>query len=243
MRNQMGWLSGTLTLNSLKQMALQMLTLLIIFKIYQSSMGREKQMEKQKVQAEQSSKAKSTFLSNMSHDIRTPMNAIVGYVGLMKKEPGLSSKATEYLQKIEMSSQHLLTLINDVLDMSRIESGKMELEPVPTNLRKLLDEARDLFSMQMDMKQIKYVVEAEKLENKMVLCDANRLNRVLLNLISNAYKFTPEGGEVSVRLKQTGAADGKGTAARHSPRSASVRCGGRRPFVFPLPDSSSRKNS
>ena len=211
MRNQMGWLSGTLTLNSLKQMALQMLTLLIIFKIYQSSMGREKQMEKQKVQAEQSSKAKSTFLSNMSHDIRTPMNAIVGYVGLMKKEHGLSSKATEYLQKIEMSSHHLLTLINDVLDMSRIESGKMELEAVPTNLRKLLDEARDLFAMQMDMKQIKYVVEAEKLENKMVLCDANRLNRVLLNLISNAYKFTPEGGEVSVRLKQIAAGDGKGS--------------------------------
>ncbi|MBO7618899.1 MAG: amino acid permease [Victivallales bacterium] len=211
LRNQMGWLSGTLTRDSLKQMALLMLTLFIMFKIYKSSMGRERQMEKQKVKAEQSSQAKSTFLSNMSHDIRTPMNAIVGYVGLVKKEPGLTSKATEYLQKIELSSQHLLTLINDILDMSRIESGKMELAPVPTNLMKLLDEVRDLFAMQMDMKQLNYVVEAESIENKMVLCDANRLNRVLLNLVSNAYKFTPEGGSVSVRLRQTGMADGKGS--------------------------------
>ena len=211
LQKQLGWLNSTMTQDSLIQMALLMLSLFIMFNIYKSMIQRENKMEKEKDSAERSSQAKSTFLSNMSHDIRTPMNAIVGYVGLVKKEPGLSPKATEYLQKIELSSQHLLTLINDVLDMSRIESGKMELDPVPTNIVKLLDEVRDLFAMQMEMKQINYVVAAEKIENKMVLCDANRLNRVLLNLVSNAYKFTPEGGNVSVRLTQIGTSDGKGS--------------------------------
>ena len=211
LQKQLGWLNRKLTQYSRIQMALLMITLFIMFNIYNSMMHRENKMEKEKNNAERSSKAKSTFLSNMSHDIRTPMNAIVGYVGLVKKEPGLSSKAMEYLQKIELSSQHLLTLINDILDMSRIESGKMELDPVPTNLVKLLDEVRDLFVMQMDMKQINYVVAAEKIENRMVLCDANRLNRVLLNLVSNAYKFTPEGGNVSVKLTQSGTEDGKGS--------------------------------
>jgi CheY-like chemotaxis protein len=165
----------------------------------------------EKIQAEDSNKAKSTFLSNMSHDIRTPMNAIIGYVGLAKKEQGLTPKMTDYLQKIEASSQHLLALINDILDMSRIESGKMELEEKSTNLLKLMDDVRDLFATQMEMKQIIYTVKAEQIENKTVVCDEHRLNRVLLNLISNAYKFTPEGGQVTVTLKQLGATEGKGS--------------------------------
>ena len=158
----------------------------------------------QKVEAEQSSRAKSTFLSNMSHDIRTPMNAIIGYTTLIKKEKGLPANVVGYLDKIEASNKHLLALINDVLDMSRIESGKMELTVEKTNIVKTMGEVRDLFSTQMETKGITYTVTAENVANKTVMCDAPHLNRVLLNLISNAYKFTPEGGSVSVTLTQTG---------------------------------------
>ena len=183
LQKQLKWVNSELTNNSLVQMALLLLALFIMFNIYKSMMQREKNMEVAKIHAEEGSKAKSTFLSNMSHDIRTPMNAIVGYVGLLKKEPGMSPKAVEYLGKIESSSHHLLTLINDILDMSRIESGKMELDEKSTNIVRLLDEVHDLFATQMEMKQINYVVEAEQVTHKMVFCDSNRLSRVLMNLV------------------------------------------------------------
>ena len=211
LQKQLKWVNSELTNNSLVQMALLLLALFIMFNIYKSMMQREKNMEVAKIHAEEGSKAKSTFLSNMSHDIRTPMNAIVGYVGLLKKEPGMSPKAVEYLGKIESSSHHLLTLINDILDMSRIESGKMELDEKSTNIVRLLDEVHDLFATQMEMKQINYVVEAEQVTHKMVFCDSNRLSRVLMNLVSNAYKFTPEGGTVTVTLRQLNAVDGNGS--------------------------------
>jgi len=146
----------------------------------------------------------------MSHDIRTPMNAIIGYTVLARKEKDLSPKTAEYLTKIETSSQHLLALINDVLDMSRIESGKIELEPKKTNIVKTMDEVRDMFMTQMETKGIHYTVIAKDVTNRTVMCDESRLNRILLNLISNAYKFTPQGGNVSVTLRQTGADGEKG---------------------------------
>ena len=208
---QMDLVNNSLTVNSLVQMALILIALLIMFNLYNSMMRREKDMEIQKVQAEQSNRAKSTFLSNMSHDIRTPMNAIIGYTNLAKKEPELPPKASEYLVKIGASSEHLLALINDVLEMSRIESGKMELDPVKSDLVKTLGEVRDLFITQMETKSLTYTVTAEEVQNRFVLCDTNRLNRVLLNLISNAYKFTPEGGSVTVTLKQTGATEDTGS--------------------------------
>ena len=108
-----------------------------------------------------------------------------------------------YLSKIEASSRHLLALINDVLEMSRIESGKMNLELAEVDLRKMLAEVRDMFATQMQEKQISFTVDASDLRARHVLCDKNRFNRVLLNLLSNAYKFTPEGGSVSVTLRQT----------------------------------------
>ena len=143
----------------------------------------------------------------MSHDIRTPMNAIIGYINLAKADELGLDEVREYLDKIESSSQHLLALINDVLEMSRIESGKMELEEVDVNLKKVMDDIRDMFSTQMDTKNINYTVSYDGVKNKMVLCDKNRLNRVLLNLISNAYKFTSEGGKISVTLRQTESAE------------------------------------
>ena len=198
-------MSSALTSNNMVQIGIIALALFVMFNIYNMMMRRERELEIQKVEAEQSSRAKTTFLSNMSHDIRTPMNAIIGYTNLIKKEKDLPDKAQEYLNKIEASNKHLLALINDILDMSRIESGKMELEPVKSNLIKVMEEVRDLFSTQMVTKSIDYKVTWENVTNKFVLCDTPRLNRVLLNLISNAYKFTPAGGKVIVSLTQTGA--------------------------------------
>lgn len=190
------------TRNSIIQMALILVSLAIMFSIYTTMSKREKQMEVEKFKAEESSKAKSTFLSNMSHDIRTPMNAIIGYINLAERDGNDSGKIQEYLAKIKTSSHHLLALINDVLEMSRIESGKMDLEPIPMDLKKTIAEVQDIFSTQMEGKRIDFHVDTSEVRNGHVYCDKNRFNRVLLNLISNAYKFTPEGGTVSVKLWQ-----------------------------------------
>ena len=179
--------------------------MLILFMVFRLILDREQKTEGKKMEAERSTRAKSTFLSNMSHDIRTPMNAIIGYTMLARKEKDLSPKAAEYLTKIETSSQHLLALINDVLDMSRIESGKIELEPKKTNIVKTMDEVRDMFLTQMETKGLHYTVTAVDVTNRTVMCDVSRLNRILLNLISNAFKFTPQGGNIAVTLHQTGA--------------------------------------
>ena len=204
LENQMDFVNLSLRNYNLLQMALITVALFIMFNIYTAIIQRERKAEVQKVQAEKDSKAKSIFLSNMSHDIRTPMNAIIGYTTLIKKEKNLSPLVQNYLTKIEASNKHLLALINDVLDMSRIESGKMELDIAKANIVKALGEVRDLFSTQMEGKKIKFTVDTSNVTNKIVMCDTPRLNRVLLNLISNAFKFTPEGGAISVTLAQIG---------------------------------------
>jgi len=200
---QMDNIGSVLTRNSFIQMVLIMLALVIIFNIYNAMNKREKSMEAKKIKAEESSKAKSAFLSNMSHDIRTPMNAIVGYVNLAKDENLTIEEIRDYLGKIEGSSTHLLALINDILEMSRIESGKMEPELAPTDLCDMLRGVKDMFSTQMSEKDIIYTVSYDDITDCGVMCDKNRLNRVLLNLISNSYKFTPPGGSVSVTMKET----------------------------------------
>ncbi len=192
----------TLLNNSVIQMVLIAIALVVMFNIYSVIRSREKQMEREKIAAEESNKAKTVFLSNMSHEIRTPMNAIIGYIHLAKREGIGMEEIKKYLKKIEGSSQHLLALINDVLEMSRIESGKMDLEESPHDLRKVMEEVRDMFATQMVGKSIVYTVDYSQMTCPLVLCDKNRLNRVLLNLISNAYKFTPEGGNVAVSLTQ-----------------------------------------
>jgi signal transduction histidine kinase/amino acid transporter/CheY-like chemotaxis protein len=188
--------------SSLVQVALIAFSLAIMFSIFSLLRKREKETDAMRLAAEATSKAKTLFLSNMSHDIRTPMNAIIGYTNIAKRD-GLSPEEVRgYLDKIDSSSKHLLALINDVLEMSRIESGKMELDPVECDLRRTMDEVRDMFATQMQEKRISFVVDTSGVRDGRVLCDVNRLNRVLLNLISNAYKFTPEGGEVKVTLAQ-----------------------------------------
>ena len=195
---QLADVNHQLTRNSIIQMVLIMTSLAIMFSIYITISKREKKMEAEKINAIESSKAKTVFLSNMSHDIRTPMNAIIGYITLAEREDITFEELKEYLGKIKGSSHHLLALINDVLEMSRIESGKMELEPIAVDLKKTIGEVKDLFATQMSEKNIEFNVDVSNIRNNLVYCDKNRLNRVLLNLISNAYKFTPEGGIVSV---------------------------------------------
>ena len=152
--------------------------------------------------AETANRAKSTFLSNMSHDIRTPMNAIIGFTTLAVSNIENQEKVRDYLGKILASSNHLLSLINDILDMSRIESGKIHLEETAVSLSEMLHDLKTIISGQIHAKQLELYMDAMDVTNEDVYCDKTRLNQVLLNLLSNAVKFTPAGGTVSVRLKQ-----------------------------------------
>ena len=152
--------------------------------------------------AETANRAKSTFLSNMSHDIRTPMNAIIGFTTLAVSNIDNKNKVKDYLSKILSSSNHLLSLINDILDMSRIESGKLHLEETEVSLSEVLHDLKTIISGQIYAKQLELYMDAMDVANEDVYCDKTRLNQVLLNLLSNAVKFTPAGGTVSVRLKQ-----------------------------------------
>jgi len=157
-------------------------------------------LEEQKRKAEESSRAKTTFLSNMSHDIRTPMNAIIGYTTLAKRNDITFNELKSFLDKIDVSGKHLLDLINDILEMSRIESGRMELELVEVDLKKILHDLQTMFQTQMEAKGVEFSVDGEKIRHRYVNCDRNRWNRVLLNLVGNAYKFTPSGKSVAVTM-------------------------------------------
>ena len=152
--------------------------------------------------AETANRAKSTFLSNMSHDIRTPMNAIIGFTTLAISNIDDTERVKDYLAKTLASSNHLLSLINDVLDMSRIESGKIHLEEVEVNLSDVLHDLKTIVSGQIYAKQLEFYMDAMDVTDEDVYCDKTRLNQILLNLLSNAIKFTPAGGTVSVRVRQ-----------------------------------------
>ena len=152
--------------------------------------------------AETANRAKSTFLSNMSHDIRTPMNAIIGFTTLAISNIDDKNRVKDYLTKTLASSNHLLSLINDVLDMSRIESGKIHLEEVEVNLSDVLHDLKTIVSGQVYAKQLEFYMDAMDVTDEDVYCDKTRLNQILLNLLSNAIKFTPAGGTVSVRVRQ-----------------------------------------
>ena len=152
--------------------------------------------------AERSSQAKSEFLSNMSHDIRTPMNAIIGFTDLAIRDPEDTEKVREYLGKIKASSSHLLSLINDVLEMSRIESGKIELDEAPCSLPDLLHDLDTIIIGQVEAKRQELSMDAMNVLDEDVYCDKLRLDQVLLNLLSNAVKYTPAGGKIAVRITQ-----------------------------------------
>lgn len=152
--------------------------------------------------ANRASRAKSIFLSSVSHDIRTPMNAIIGFATLAVAKVGENEWVREYLTKILSSADHLLNLINDVLDMSSIESGKMRLEETEVRLSEVLHEVKTIIGGQICAKRLELFMEISDEVHENVLCDKMRMKQLLLNLLSNAMKFTPECGVISVRVMQ-----------------------------------------
>ena len=167
-----------------------------------SEMEKKSLLEDALLQANRASKAKSVFLSNMSHDIRTPMNAIVGFTALAITHIDQTEQVQEYLKKIMTSGNHLLSLINDILDMSRIESGKMHLEEAPCSLPDILHGLRSIIQADIHAKQLELYIDAVDVVDEEICCDRLRVNQLLLNLLSNAVKYTPAGGIVSIRIIQ-----------------------------------------
>ncbi len=149
------------------------------------------------VAAEHANKAKTTFLNNMSHDIRTPMNAIVGFTALATSHIDNKELVRDYLSKITVSSQHLLSLINDVLDMSRIESGKMTLDESEVHLPDVIHDLRTIIHANIAAKQLNLFIDTQDVVNEDIITDKLRLNQIFLNILSNAIKFTPNGGTIS----------------------------------------------
>ena len=146
--------------------------------------------------------AKREFLFNMSHDIRTPMNAIIGFTALAQTHIDDRGQVEDYLKKISVSSQHLLSLINDVLDMSRIESGKVTLEAKPVHLPELVHELRDIIQAVVSEKDLSLTLDTVGVENEDVIADPLRLEQILINVLANAVKFTPDGGQISLWIVQ-----------------------------------------
>ena len=152
--------------------------------------------------AQQASRAKTVFLSSMSHDIRTPMNAIIGFTALAKAHADDAGKVRDYLAKIETSGTHLLSLINDILDMSRVESGDVRLDERPLHLPDFMADLRAMTQGLADSRRQSLRFDAQGVRDEDVMADRLRLNQVLINIVGNAVKFTPEGGSVTVGLAQ-----------------------------------------
>lgn len=159
-------------------------------------------------QANKASQAKSVFLSNMSHDIRTPMNAIVGFTTLAITHIDRQEQVKEYLEKIMTSGNHLLSLINDVLDMSRIESGKIRLDEKPCSLPDIVHGLCNILQADVRAKQLELYIDTVDVMNEEIYCDKLRLNQVLLNLVSNSVKYTEPGGTISIRITEEDSTDG-----------------------------------
>lgn len=162
----------------------------------------KKEVERAYRIAEQANHAKTRFLNNVSHDIRTPMNAILGFTALALRHSGQTECVDDYLHKIQASGNQLLSLINDVLDMSRIESGRMDIKYGECSIPGVLHDLRNIMYAEIKNKNQDLVIDAEDVVNEMVICDKVRLNQVLMNCMSNAVKYTPPGGKITLRVIQ-----------------------------------------
>ena len=192
------------SLRTFLMVIIMMFTIFIVVFIMYYRITRFQMIEIDKARSEaiRANKAKSEFLSNMSHDIRTPMNAIVGMTAIATANIDDRQQLMNCLKKITLSSRHLLGLINDILDMSKIESGKMTLNPDMVSLREAMDSIVTIIQPQIKTKNQVFDVFISNILAENVYCDGVRLNQVLINFLSNAYKFTPEGGEIHVYLSQ-----------------------------------------
>ena len=159
-------------------------------------------LDKTNMELQKASQAKSDFLANMSHDIRTPMNAIVGITGLMAREPGLSDHLHAYISKIQMSSQHLLSLINDVLDMSKIESSEVALNREPVSFAEMIGQVDSIIRSQTNERGQSFQIRVHEVAHEYVISDGVRLRQLLINLLSNATKYTPAGGTIALDLAE-----------------------------------------
>lgn len=177
--------------------------ILILFIMYYRMTQKQLiELSRAKKEADHANMAKSEFLSSMSHDIRTPMNGIVGMTAIAQANIDDQAKVTDCLAKISLSSKHLLGLINDVLDMSKIESGKLSLNIQLVSLRETMDNLVNIVRAQIKSRQQNFDIFIQNISIEHVYCDSIRLNQVLLNLLSNAIKFTPDGGTINVYLNQ-----------------------------------------
>lgn len=161
-----------------------------------------KELEIERNRADDANRAKSDFLANMSHDIRTPMNAIVGITSLMEHEEGLSDRMDTYIQKVQMSSRHLLGLINDILDMSRIESKEVHLNAEEVSLAEQIGQIDSLIRAQVNENEQHFQIRVKEIAHEYLICDGVRLRQICLNLLSNAVKYTPRGGEIALELTE-----------------------------------------
>ncbi len=208
-------LSGRLNTNAIVMMATVMAMIIVIFVIYFINLrAHSKQLEEARKSAEnarkaaeQASLAKSEFLSRMSHEIRTPMNGIIGMTEIARRNSNDPEKVDDCLKKVSLSSKHLMSLINDVLDMSKIESGKIQLKNELFDLRLFLENIENIYSVLAEEKEIDFKIAVFGSINELIGGDSLRLNQILTNLLSNAFKFTPKGGKIVLsisKLKQEG---------------------------------------
>lgn len=178
----------------------------VLFATRNVSEGRNRELEQEDAlrlalaSAEHANKAKTAFLNNMSHDIRTPMNAIIGFTALAVTHVDQPEVVKDYLTKIGTSSQHLLSLINDVLDMSRIESGIVKIEENEVHIPDVLHDLRTIIQGNIHAKQHDLYIDTQDIVHENVITDKLRLNQILLNVVGNAIKFTPTGGMINLRI-------------------------------------------
>jgi len=207
LREVLGGVDRSLAAASTVQVGLIVLTLIVLFAIYAQIQKREKQIEVEKALAEDASRAKTSFLSNMSHEIRTPMNAIIGLDNIALRNPNLQPQTREQLEKIGASARHLLGLINDILDMSRIESGRMVLKNEEFSFREFLDQINIIINGQCQDKHLRYGCNIVGQVADFYYGDDMKLKQVLINILGNSVKFTDAPGDVTLTVEQTAAED------------------------------------